>query len=160
MEDTPTDPISTIKDMFKSINENSSLRQETSDSMDESSKWWEVVKCFSGDNLVKAVKTLYRETGKLVQEFYFSDWGLFFAFEQAHEYNRPMYRDEQTIEENRDDEAFDPEKSVIKEHRYYFSHNEIIQYIWPDGSIEKYPADPEAQRSIKAIWAAVKKIQN
>ena len=55
---------------------------------------------------------------------------LIFAFEQEFNYNRPIYWDEKRAKENGDDEAFDTDKTTVKEDRYYFNNGKL--FLWLD----------------------------
>lgn len=70
------------------------------------------------------------ETGKSQIEYYFNNGKLIFAFDQDFDYNRPIYWDEKTAKENGDNEAFNPQKTTVKENKYYFK-NEIL-FLWLD----------------------------
>lgn len=70
------------------------------------------------------------ETGKNQIEYYFNDGKLIFAFHQSFEYNRPFYWDEKRAKENGDNEFFDPQKTIVKEDRYYFNNEKL--FLWLD----------------------------
>ena len=80
---------------------------------------------------LKLIEVLWLgETGKKQIEYYFNDGKLIFAFDQDFDYNRPIYWDEKTAEENGDKEVFDPKKTTVKEDRYYFNNEKL--FLWLD----------------------------
>ena len=80
---------------------------------------------------LKLIEVLWLgETGKKQIEYYFNDGKLIFAFDQDFDYNRPIYWDEKTAEENGDKEVFDPKKTTVKEDRYYFNNEKL--FLWID----------------------------
>jgi hypothetical protein len=70
----------------------------------------------------------FGETGENQIEYYFNNGELIFSFEQNFKYNRPIYWDEEIAKENGDNEAFDPEKTTVKEDRYYFNNEKL--FLW------------------------------
>lgn len=72
----------------------------------------------------------FGETGRKQIEYYFKDGELLFAFGQTFAYNRPIYWDEETAKEDGDNEVFDPEKTIVKEDRYYFNNEKL--FLWLD----------------------------
>lgn len=74
------------------------------------------------------ISRLYGESGKVIEEFYYKDGDLFFAFSQSHQYNAP-YSVTEEIARDIPSPAFDPEKTVITENRYYFVNNRMIRWL-------------------------------
>ncbi len=72
----------------------------------------------------------YGEIGKHQIDYYFNYGRLIFAFEQEFNYNRPIYWDKKRAKENGDDEAFDSDKTTVKEDRYYFNNGKL--FLWLD----------------------------
>ena len=57
---------------------------------------------------------------------------LYFVFTQDFIYNRPFYWDEKYAIESGDNEAYDPEKTITKENRYYFHNDRLFKWLDPE----------------------------
>jgi len=100
--------------------------------MDESTEGGEAKAYFDG-NAIKLIEVLwYGETGKIKVEYYFDNGQLFFALDSHFKYNRPIYYDSIMAKENNDNETFNPEKTTVKENRYYFSNSKLVRWIGDD----------------------------
>lgn len=92
---------------------------------------------------------LFFESGKVFEEFYYENGMLIFAFYQSHRYNVPFNVTPEIAKET-GVEAFDPEKTVITEDRYYFDNGTMIR--WLDASKrEVTPDSTEFKKSEKEI---------
>lgn len=92
---------------------------------------------FYDNNDLKLIKVgLYGETGRKELEYYFHNDVLFFAFVTDYSYNRPIYYTGEDVTEG--DEAFDPNKTVKNENRYYFFENKMIR--WLDSKKNQVPS--------------------
>jgi hypothetical protein len=92
---------------------------------------------------------LYFESGKVFEEFYYENGKLIFAFYQSHRYNVPFNVTPEMAQEI-GGEAFDPEKTVITEDRYYFDNGSMIR--WLDANKrEVTPDSTEFKKSEKEI---------
>ncbi len=86
---------------------------------------------YYGNSDLKMIEVIWLgETGKKIIEYYLDNGKLIFVFDQEFNYNRPIYWDKKTAEENGDDEVFDHIKTTVKEDRYYF-HEEKL-FLWLD----------------------------
>ena len=93
---------------------------------DESTEGGQAVGSYDNSEL-KLIEVLWLgETGKRLIEYYFHDGQLIFAVKQDFDYNRPIY----WLEENGDNEVFDPKKTTVKEDRYYFNNEKL--FLWLD----------------------------
>lgn len=87
---------------------------------------------------LKLIRTIsYGEMGKLLSEYYFQNKQLVFVLVIDQRYNAPMYLDEKAAKEL-GIVAFDPNKTVVTEGRYYFNQGQLIR--WLDN--EKRPIAP------------------
>ncbi|WP_109437654.1 hypothetical protein [Aquimarina sp. AU119] len=93
--------------------------------------------------------TEFGETGKNIIAYYFKDKKLFFAFNQRHKYNRPIYWDEKAAKEIEDGEVFDLSKTKIIEDRYYFDNEKI--FLWLDKNKNKVDLTIKANLSIEKV---------
>ncbi|WMI68179.1 hypothetical protein [Mangrovimonas sp. YM274] len=75
------------------------------------------------------------ETGKIQTEYYFKNEKLIFVFDQNFSYNRPIYWDKKTAEENGDDEVFDSKKTTVIKDWYYFNDEKL--FLWIDNEKNK-----------------------
>lgn len=87
------------------------------------------------------ISRLYGESGKVIEEFYYKDGNLFFAFSQSHQYNAP-YSVTEEIAKDISSPAYDPEKTVVTENRYYFANNRMIRWLDRD----KNPVNSDTDR--------------
>jgi hypothetical protein len=74
----------------------------------------------------KIVCSYMSGTGKTTLEYYLENGQVFFVYEKETQYNRPIYYDKQMMEENGDTEYFDPNKSIVKEKRFYYSDSKQL----------------------------------
>ena len=97
---------------------------------DESTEGGQATAYYDNGDL-KIIEVLWLgETGKKQIEYYFNYRKLIFAFDQEFHYNRPIYWDEKTAKENGDNGVFDPQKTTVKEDRYYFNNEKL--FLWLD----------------------------
>lgn len=77
------------------------------------------------------------ETGRQDWEIYYHNQQPFFVLLQEQHYNAPIYWNQQTVAEYAEEgiaiEAFDPQKSAVKEWRMYLHQNNILRLLNPDG---------------------------
>ena len=97
---------------------------------DESTEGGQATAYYDNEDLKLIEVVWLGETGKHHIEYYFNDGKLIFAFDQDFEYNRPIYWDKETAEENGDTQVFDPQKTNLKEYRYYFNNEKL--FLWLD----------------------------
>jgi hypothetical protein len=95
---------------------------------DESTEGGQATAYYDNGNLKLIEVVWLSETGKNQIEYYFNDGKLIFAFDQDLDYNRPIYWNEEIAKENGDNEVFDPEKTTVKEDRYYFNNEQL--FLW------------------------------
>ncbi len=91
-------------------------------------------------NIRLIISRLHGESGKVVEEFYYKDDNLFFAFSKSHQYNVPYYVTED-IARDIPSPAFDPEKTIVSENRYYFTNNRLIRWLDSDNKPIKSNTD-------------------
>lgn len=152
--------IKEIRKHYKEIHENHQSYDSTSIDLEgESTEGGEITYYTKENNLKLMSVWLYFETGKNKIEFYYHNDELFFIFNARYNYNRPMYWDKSTAEENGDDESFEPSKSTIAENRYYFNQNKLIRWISPSGDIEKQ-VDGDYSISGKDFWTVSDYLSN
>jgi len=71
---------------------------------------------------------LYGETGKSFSEYYIKNDSLFFVLKQRYNYNSPYYMTTQKYIDM-GFELFDPNKTTLHEHRYYFTKDKLLKWI-------------------------------
>lgn len=71
---------------------------------------------------------LYGESGKAIEEYYYRNGLLMFAFHEHHRYNVPYNVSEETAKEL-GIAPFDPKKTKIRENRYYFDTGAMIKWV-------------------------------
>lgn len=89
---------------------------------DESPESGELRKFYEKDTLRKAVKTLYFEMGKLVNEYYFKDGRLFFSYEANMRYDKPMSVEGSKV-------------SKVEQSRFYFNGYNLVRWLDKRGKI-------------------------
>ncbi len=100
--------------------------------MDLSTEGGEAVSYRDKDNTLRLLALWrYGETGKQYDEYYFNNDSLLFIYSARHHYNAPFYLDDETAKEM-GAEAFDPQKTRVKENRYYFHDNHLIRWLDDD----------------------------
>ncbi len=89
---TDTAKINFIKTQFAEINKSlkSYKRIEKTDTV-ETTEGNEVLLYYKGKEIKKIVVTYYRETGKAIEEFYFSNSKVIFCYLVNYHYNMPIY---------------------------------------------------------------------
>lgn len=133
--------IEEIRKKYKDTRTNySSYTKKTKDLTGESTEGGEAISFSKGKEIKLIEVTWNGETGKRTIEYYYSGGQLYFAFEQIHTYNAPIYFDEQTAKEN-GMEPFDPKKTTVKSNRYYFYNKELIR--WLDNDKKKVDVNSE-----------------
>lgn len=84
---------------------------------------------YSNGVLEKVVTKNFGETFQQLSEYYLLNGKLSFVFEKLYKYNRPMYYDSTAMKENKDNEAFDFERSEVIEDRSYFESGKLIHQL-------------------------------
>ncbi|MBX3164180.1 MAG: hypothetical protein KF900_06830 [Bacteroidetes bacterium] len=118
-----------IRQNFKRINSITNWTSIDTLQLSETAEGGEAKYYYQNGRLEKVITRYFGETGQLLTEYYLLNGQLSFVFEKSHEYNRPMYYDTTAMKENNDTEAFDFEKSEIKEDRSYFENGSLIHKI-------------------------------
>jgi hypothetical protein len=75
---------------------------------------------------------LYGESGKMIEEYYYRNGSLMFAYYVFHRYNVPYYITPEKAKEI-GGEAFDHKKTKIEENRYYFNKWKMIRWLNEEG---------------------------
>ena len=122
--------ISDIRTKYQHIRDNLKSYDTTMiDIWDESTEGGQGTAFYDGNSL-RLIETIwFGETGKRKTEYYFDNGQLFFAFDTDCEYNRPIYWDEKKAKEFNDSITFDPNKTIVKEDRYYFHNEKLIRWL-------------------------------
>ena len=106
------------------------LNTKTIELWDESTEGGQVIAYYDNDEL-KLIEVIWLgETGKKIIEYYLHNGQLIYSLEQDFDYNRPIYWNEEKAQENGDNEVFDPDKTTVKENRYYFQSEKL--FLWLD----------------------------
>lgn len=113
---------------------------------DESTDGGQATGYFDKEDLKLIIVWWLGETGRRKMEMYYDDGELFFALNSNYEYNRPYYYDDKMAKENNDTEIFDPNKTIIREDRYYFHQGKLIRMLDND----KKMIDPSSSDFLKA----------
>lgn len=154
-QDSAKSPIELIKEEFAAINSDE-LYRDTIPFMDQSTEGGEIIAFYNTiGELRKVQASIWGEMGKKIEEYYVKDGKLFFAFNQSHSYNRPMYQtDPSIIREGTDTEIFDPKKTKISEFRYYFDKNQsLIRLIDADkNTLEEDQLELEEEEKLIAAF--------
>ncbi len=143
-----------IQENVQRINEKTAwTRIETID-VEESTEGGQVVRYWSGDSLEKIVVRHFGETFQAVAEFYLLDGKLSFVFEKIVQYNRPIYYDSTAMLANNDTEAFDFDKSEIREIRSYVVKGMLVEYLDSHHPEAKFSAETlnEKATQLKSDW--------
>ncbi len=83
-----------------------------------------------GKGNIRLVKVkLYFESGNLLEEFYYENGILIFAFYQWHQFNVPYNITPELAKEIGFEDSFNPKKTKIKENRYYFDKAKMIRWL-------------------------------
>ncbi|MEN8124141.1 MAG: hypothetical protein ABFR32_03350 [Bacteroidota bacterium] len=70
----------------------------------------------------------FGEIGKNIIEYYFDQDQLIFVSTQDFNYNRPIYFDQKTPKNIVVNEVYDPDKTTVKENRFYFNNEKL--FLW------------------------------
>jgi len=128
--------IKDIRTKYKDIkNDLSTFNITKTEIWNESTEGGQAIAYYDKDKLKLIEIIRLGETGKRITEYYFDKGKLVFVFDQNYEYNRPIYWDKKMSKENNDNEFFEPEKSLIKENRYYFNNEQL--FLWLDNEKNK-----------------------
>lgn len=123
------DKLKPIRENFKRINSILKWTSLFKKEIDESTEGGEAKFYYTKGNLEKIVTRNFGETFQQLTEYYLLNRQLSFVFEKSLVYNRPIYYDSTSMEDNNDNEAFDSEKSKIIEDRSYFEKGKLIHQV-------------------------------
>ena len=117
-QNKPIDPIHAIRDRYNAINKNIRRYKTVKKSLSGfSAEGGELVAHLDKKVIVKMVATYYGETGRSIEEYYYSNGELIFVFRKQLNYDRPLTG-----------------KVVSSEqHRFYFDAHKLIKWINQDG---------------------------
>lgn len=118
-----------IRENFKRINSISKWTSVDKQELYESTEGGEATFYYSNSILEKIVTRHFGETFQQLTEYYLLNGELSFAFEKSYKYNRPIYYDSTSMKENKDNQAFNFEKSEIIEDRSYFDKGKLIHQV-------------------------------
>jgi hypothetical protein len=111
------DPIPSIRQQYAAINKRAPrLRKVKKELSGFSTEGGELVAYFDGKAIVKMVATYYGETGRTVEEFYYRDEKLIFAFRKVLNYDRPL----------------SGKVVSTSEERFYFNNDQLVSWIDQD----------------------------
>ncbi|MES2063488.1 MAG: hypothetical protein V4456_16285 [Bacteroidota bacterium] len=109
--------IEKIREEYKIVNENQTkYHLLEKDLIGETTEGGFLAAYLDGRDLRKIKATYYKETGKVIEEYYFNQNELFFAFVQEYYYNKPIYEQGSKI-------------ASIKEDRYYFNKKLLLKWL-------------------------------
>ena len=112
-----TDPIPSIRQRYAAINKSlAKYRKVRKDLAGFSAEGGQLVAYFKGQSIMKIAATYYGEGGRTVEEYFYWEDKLIFAFRKDLKYSRPLSGKVVSTEEN----------------RFYFNGDELI--MWIDGS--------------------------
>ena len=139
-----------IRAKFKTINENISTYSKVEvDLMGHSTEGGYYLKYLDKNEIKKVSVTYYGETAKLEIEYYLWEGKVFFIFHQHFRYNSPIYLNIDLPEEGI--EAYDENKTVVEENRYYFKDNKLIRWINNDKNKVSRTSDEFRDTQIELI---------
>ena len=118
-----------IRENFKRINSIAKWTSTEKKALEESTEGGEATFYYSTGVLEKIVTRHFGETFQQLTEYYLLKGQLSFVFEKSYKYNRPIYYDSGSMKENKDNQAFDFEKSEITEDRNYFNNGKLIHQV-------------------------------
>ena len=124
-----TDGLKSIRTNFKRINSISNWTSVETQELSESTEGGAAKYYYQKEKLEKIVARHYGETFQLLTEYYLLNGQLSFVCEKRHKYNRPLYYDSSAMKENKDNQAFDFDKSEIVEDRSYFRNGKLLHQI-------------------------------
>lgn len=112
------DAVQLIRQQYAAINKRASSYNKVKKELSGFSlEGGQVIAYFDGPAIVKIVANHYGEMGRTMEEYYYSNGKLIFAFEKVFHYNKPM------------------SGKVIRttEDRYYFSDEKLIRWVDKNG---------------------------
>lgn len=127
--------INTIRQQYAAINKRAARYRKVKKELSGFSlEGGELVAYFDGLAIVKIVATHYGEMGRTLEEYYYTNGKLIFAFEKVFHYTKPM------------------SGKVVRttEDRYYFSDDKLIRWMDENGKLPD-TASEEAGAKLKDI---------
>ncbi len=124
-----TNRLKPIRTNFKRINSISKWTSVIKEELNQSTEGGEAKFYFSAGVLEKITVRHFGETFQTLTEYYILNEQLSFVFERSYNYNRPIYYDSAVMKENKDNEAFDIERSEVVEDRSYFEKGELLHQV-------------------------------
>lgn len=116
--------IEQIREQYKLVNINQTkYRMLEKDLMGETTEGGFMTAYIDQQYLRKIVTTYYKETGKVIIEYYFNHKDLFFAFAKEYHYNKPIDQPGSKV-------------ASVKQDRYYVSNKKMIRWL-QGNSIQK-----------------------
>ncbi|MBC8031949.1 MAG: hypothetical protein H7Z16_17835 [Pyrinomonadaceae bacterium] len=114
----PADPIQSIRQQYATINKGTRRYRKVKKELSGFSlEGGEMTAYFSGPAIVKIVANHFGESGRAVEEYYYSKGKLIFAFRKDYRYDRPMSGKVVSTQEN----------------RFYFQNDRLISWVNEDG---------------------------
>ena len=123
------DRLKPIRENFRRINSIATWTSTEQKELNESTEGGQATFYYSNGVLEKIVTRHFGETFQQLTEYYLLKGKLSFVFEKSYKYNRPIYYDSTSMKENKDNQAFDFEKSEIIEDRSYFDNEKLIHQV-------------------------------
>ena len=149
--------IKVIHENYSVVRENlASYTTETVEVWDESSEGGEAIGYFHQARVQMIEVVLFGETRKYSSEYYFKNDSLYFVFTQDFIYNRPFYWDEKYAIESGDNEAYDPEKTITKENRYYFHNDRLFKWLDPEKRQIDLTSEENSKKGLDIIRRSLK----
>jgi hypothetical protein len=155
-----TERLKPIRANFKRINSIANWTNIKTQDIWETTEGGEAKFYYLNGQLEKITTRHFGETFQLLTEYYLLNGKLSFVFAKSYKYNRPMYYDSISMQENNDTEAFDFEKSEIVEDRSYFENGKLLHQINSQDCGSPFADDYllEEQKRIKADFEKLLKL--
>lgn len=106
---------------------------------------------YDNEALAKIVAEYYGEMFQRTVQYYLLNGQLSFVSSKTLHYNRPLYYDQQAMEENGDTVAFDIEKSTLAVRETYFDGGQILLLLENSEPLSNSSSTEEEQVTIMAF---------
>ncbi|HRD57429.1 MAG TPA: hypothetical protein PK504_05240 [Ferruginibacter sp.] len=157
LNDTIAELLKTIKENFKRINSVKEWTKIDSLDLNQSTEGGLIRIYYLHNRPQKFFVHEFGETYQLQTEYYLLNNELSFVYEKTLRYNRPIYYDSAAMKEGNDSEAFDINRSHVKELRSYFLQNKLIKQL--KTGYEEKPGKHELDEEEKRLLDDFKKIE-
>lgn len=148
---TDSSIIQVIKDNFKKINQTNNWTKTESIKLEETTEGGEMLVYYDKAEIKKLTINEFGEMFKQIREYYLLNEKLSFAYFKLYKYNRPINWDSTAMKENKDDQVWDFNKSIIEEQRFYFDSSEMLQWINKNNLKEKNSTQSFKEKAIEVM---------